>query len=130
VLLAGCKLVVLVLLEVMAESRRLQRERKTVRLMVVMYCADHHGGGGLCAACAELAAFADRKLELCPYGPDKPTCSNCPIHCYRPKPREMMQEVMRYAGPRMLKSHPVLAVMHLFDEKREPSPLPKRPRSQ
>ena len=109
------------------ESKRLRRERRTVRLMVEMYCADHHGGDGLCQECAELAEYADRKLDLCPYGPDKPTCSNCPIHCYRPERREAMREIMRYAGPRMLKTHPVLAVLHLLDEKREPPPLRKRP---
>lgn len=112
-----------------SETRRLRRERKTVRLMVEAYCADRHGGGGLCSECSELADYADRKLDLCPYGPDKPTCSNCPIHCYRPEPRGQMREVMRYAGPRMLKTHPVLALMHLFDEKREPPPSPKKPRS-
>lgn len=118
------------MLEVVGDSRRLQRERRTVRLMVGMYCADNHGGNGLCKGCAELAEYADHKLDLCPYGPDKPACSNCPIHCYRTEPREKMREIMRYAGPRMLKSHPVLAVMHLFDEKREPPPLRKRPPSE
>jgi hypothetical protein len=97
--------------------------------MVEMFCADHHGGGELCDACAELAGYADRKLDLCPYGPDKPTCSNCPIHCYRSEPRERMRQVMRYAGPRMLKTHPVLAVLHLLDEKREPPQLPRGRRS-
>ena len=92
--------------------------------MVGMYCADHHGGDGLCAGCAELADYADGKLDLCPYGPDKPTCTNCPIHCYRSEPREQMREVMRFAGPRMLGTHPVLALMHIFDGKREPPELP------
>lgn len=110
----------------MNESRRLRRERKTVRLMVEMYCAQHHGGDGLCSECLELADYADRKLDLCPYGPEKPSCTNCPIHCYRPEPRERIRQVMRFAGPRMARSHPYLAIMHLFDERREPTPLPKK----
>jgi len=105
---------------------RLARERKTVRAMIEMYCADHHGGDGLCRECAELADYADRRLDLCPYGPDKFTCTNCPIHCYRPEPRERMREVMRYAGPRMFRKHPYLAVMHLIAERRQPPPLPGR----
>ena len=113
----------------MNEPRRISRERKTVRLMVEMFCADRHGGDGLCADCSELADYADRKLDLCPYGPEKPTCANCPIHCYRTEPREQMREVMRFAGPRMVKTHPILALMHVFDDKREAPPQPKSPQS-
>ena len=110
-------------------SRRLDRERRTVRAMVELYCAAHHGTEGLCAACAALADYADRRLDRCPYGPDKPTCVNCPIHCYRAEPREQMRAVMRFAGPRMLRSHPVLAVFHLVDGRR-PAPPPPRPAGQ
>ena len=110
-------------------SRRLERERRTVRAMVELYCAAHHGTAGLCAACGALADYADRRLDRCPYGPDKPTCVSCPIHCYRAEPREQMREVMRFAGPRMLRSHPVLAVFHLVDGRR-PAPPPPRPAGQ
>jgi hypothetical protein len=112
---------------VKSDTRRFARERKTVRAMIEMYCADHHGGDELCRECAELADYADRRLDLCPYGPDKPTCTSCPIHCYRPEPRERMREVMRYAGPRMFRKHPYLAVMHLIAERRPVPPLPGRP---
>jgi len=111
---------------VKSDTPRFVRERKTVRAMIEMYCTDHHGAGGLCRECAELAGYADRRLDLCPYGPDKPTCTNCPIHCYRPEPRERMREVMRYAGPRMLAKHPYLAVMHLIADRRPAPPLPGR----
>ena len=97
--------------------------------MVEMYCAHFHQNRGLCSGCSELADYADRKLGLCPYGPEKPTCTNCPIHCYRPEPREQMREIMRYSGPRMLKNHPYLAIMHIFDGKRGAPPLPEKPRS-
>ncbi len=90
--------------------------------MVQMFCSHHHGGDVLCADCRKLADYADRKLDLCPYGPEKPTCTNCPIHCYRQQPREQMCEVMRFAGPRMLTTHPVLAVLHIFDGRREAPP--------
>lgn len=110
-------------------SRRLERERRTVRAMVELYCAAHHGTDGLCAACGALADYADRRLDRCPYGPDKPTCVNCPIHCYRAEPREQMRAVMRFAGPRMLRTHPVLAVFHLVDGRR-PAPPPPRPTGQ
>jgi hypothetical protein len=106
-------------------DRRLRRERRTVHAMLELYCRAHHGGGATpCSACAELGAYADRRLDRCPYGVDKPTCVNCPIHCYRPLPRERMREVMRWAGPRMLRRHPVLALFHLLDGRREPPPQP------
>jgi hypothetical protein len=92
--------------------------------MVEMYCRRNHGGGGLCTECAELADYADRRLDLCPYGGDKPACTNCPIHCYKPEPREKMREVMRFAGPRVIWSHPYLAIRHLLDEKKEAPELP------
>ena len=94
--------------------------------MVEMYCAHHHGAGSLCGDCADLADYADRRLDCCPYGNEKPTCVDCPIHCYRPDPREKMREVMRFAGPRMLRKHPYLALMHLIDGRRPPPPEPKR----
>jgi hypothetical protein len=111
------------------ESRRIARERETVRVMVEMYCTHHHGEEGLCQECSALADYADRKLDLCPYGPEKPTCTNCPIHCYREEPRERMRQVMRFAGPRMVKTHPILAVMHIFDGKREAPPTPGKSKS-
>lgn len=94
--------------------------------MVGMYCAAHHGTDSLCANCAELADYADRRLDLCPYGAEKPSCANCPIHCYRPQPREAMRAVMRFAGPRMLLTHPFLAVRHLLDDRKKAPALPRR----
>lgn len=108
------------------EARRLARERRTIHAMVAIYCRDHHQGRTPCAECAALAAYADRRLDRCPYGPGKPTCVNCPIHCYAPRQREAVREVMRYAGPRMLLRHPVLAIAHILDGRREAPPLPAR----
>ena len=63
--------------------------------------------------------YAERRLEKCPYGQDKPTCANCPIHCYKPAQREKAREVMRFAGPRMTWRHPWRALNHLFDKLRK-----------
>jgi len=106
-------------------QRRLERERRTVESMIALYCRDiHQTKGGLCPQCAELAAYARKRLEKCPFGADKPTCVNCPIHCYHPEIREQMQQVMRHAGPRMLLKHPYLAIRHMLDGRRE---APKKP---
>ena len=37
---------------------------------------------------------------------NKTTCRLCPVHCHKAGDEERMQEVMRYAGPRMLLYHP------------------------
>ena len=47
----------------------------------------------------------------------------CPVHCYEAAMRERVRQVMRYAGPRMLLRHPILALLHLRDERR---PLSER----
>ena len=46
-------------------------------------------------------------------------CSNCTVHCYRPEMRERIRTVMRYAGPRMLFHHPVMAIRHMIESQRE-----------
>lgn len=115
----------------MSERRaraRVERERRTIDAMIAMYCRDHHGGGEgrLCEACEGLRAYASRRLDLCVFKLDKPTCVKCPVHCYRPDPREQVRQVMRYAGPRMLKEHPVLAIRHVVDGWRKAPELPRR----
>jgi hypothetical protein len=99
------------------EQKHLVRERLTMAMMVGIYCSDHHGTSGeiLCSECREFLDYAEVRLEKCPYGEDKPTCSNCPIHCYKPAQREQAKAIMRYAGPRMLFRHPLLAVAHKLD---------------
>ena len=95
---------------------RIDRERKTVRAMIALYCRDHHGGSGtLCDECEALLAYARARLDKCPFQENKTTCARCPVHCYQPVLRERIRSVMRYAGPRMLCRHPVLAVAHLID---------------
>ena len=98
-------------------KKHLERERRTIEKMVEIYCTDHHGAarGTLCADCRVFMDYANVRLDKCPYGDDKPTCSNCPIHCYKPAQRAQVKDIMRYAGPRMLLRHPVLAIMHKID---------------
>ncbi|MGR5236025.1 nitrous oxide-stimulated promoter family protein [Vibrio alfacsensis] len=104
---------------------KLATEFKTVKAMVKVYCRDHHGTkGDLCSECRALLDYAEVRLDRCPYGEDKPTCNKCPIHCYKPEPKEQMRIVMRYAGPRMLLQHPILAIRHLVHEKRSVSAKP------
>ena len=64
---------------------------------------------------ADEDANKDSRMKAAWYQGRKPTCAKCPIHCYKPAMREQIRDVMRYAGPRMLKRHPVLAIRHLLN---------------
>lgn len=109
-------------------NRGLERERRTVAAMIRIYCRDRHRTRGeLCAECRRLHDYAMGRLDRCPFGEDKPTCAQCPVHCYQPALRERIREVMRYAGPRMLWRHPWLAICHLLEgRKPAPSSVPRK----
>lgn len=99
--------------------KHLDRERRTIRKMVEIYCHDHHGSSGLCEECSVFMNYADVRLDKCPFGDEKPTCSNCPVHCYKPHYRDQAKAIMRYAGPRMLLRHPLLTIAHYIDGRRQ-----------
>jgi hypothetical protein len=95
---------------------RLAREWKTMSAMVRIYCRDHHHPAeGLCAECRQFLDYAEVRLERCRFGGEKPTCANCPVHCYQRDRREQARVVMRYAGPRMMWEHPVMSLRHWLD---------------
>ncbi len=95
---------------------RLAREWKTMTAMVRIYCRDHHHpGDGLCGECRQFLDYAGVRLERCRFGAEKPTCANCPVHCYQRDRREQARVVMRYAGPRMLWEHPLMSLRHWLD---------------
>ncbi len=87
--------------------------------MIGIYCRSHHGASkALCADCEGLLSYAEERISKCPFGVDKPVCNHCTVHCYKPAMREAIQRVMRYAGPRMLGRHPLLAIRHLIRSRR------------
>ncbi|MFE4710980.1 nitrous oxide-stimulated promoter family protein [Paenibacillus sp. NPDC056722] len=105
---------------------RISREKTTVRIMIVKYCKGHGHLGtghikakveeqGVCVECGELLAYAWKRLEHCCFGENKTTCGRCPVHCYKPDRRSEIKTVMRYAGPRMIWSHPLTTLRHMLD---------------
>ena len=111
----------------MFRTNRLAQEHKTIRIMVEMYCRQHHGSkSGLCPDCVQLLDYAKLRLSKCPYQEKKPVCAKCPIHCYKPEMRARIASVMRYSGPRLIRTHPLLAIRHLMERRKEP---PKKPGS-
>ena len=92
------------------------RERRTIAAMIGIYCRAQHGTRDvLCDECERLLAYANGRLVRCPFGAEKPACAYCPVHCYKPAIRQQIKDVMRYAGPRMLYRHPILAIRHIWD---------------
>lgn len=97
-------------------NRRLAREWKTIDAMIRCYCHDRHDTSEeLCRECRRLHDYAALRLERCRFGAEKPTCANCPVHCYQKVWRDQVKVVMRYAGPRMLWEHPLLSLFHWLD---------------
>ncbi|MCK8817234.1 nitrous oxide-stimulated promoter family protein [Natroniella sulfidigena] len=95
---------------------RLAREKDTLKKMVKLFCQNNHSSQeGLCQECNQLLRYAIKRVDNCHYGEEKPVCGKCEIHCYKSEMREKVIEIMRYAGPRMLFKHPILAVKHLID---------------
>ena len=101
------------------QSKR-EREKRIVSEMIALYCRRKHGTKGrICEDCAALDAYARMRSDKCPFMETKTFCSNCKVHCYKPEMREKIREVMRFSGPRMLTVHPVLAIKHVIESKRE-----------
>lgn len=101
------------------------REKETVSLMIALYCRKNHGGKEFCPECAALKDYAWKRIDKCPLMETKTFCSNCKVHCYKADMRERIRAVMRFSGPRMLFHHPVMAVRHLIETKKEKKRLEK-----
>lgn len=115
------------------ENPRIKRERKTMEVMIRIYCKGKHSDTGrhfnsiytgskiikLCSECECLYHYACERLIACPIRDEKPSCKNCTIHCYKPDMKENIRTVMRYAGPRMFYRHPILSIMHFIDNRND-----------
>lgn len=91
---------------------KIEHEKIMVERMIRLYCRGREGNRTLCADCREVLDYAHRRLDMCRYGEAKPACKNCPTHCYTPRYRAKIREIMRYSGPRMLLRDPVGAIRH------------------
>ncbi len=109
-------------------GKRLQREKLTIQRMIALYQSSAPAALADPAHYQQLYQYACNRLDRCPFGEEKPACKQCPIHCYQPAKREEMKSIMRWAGPRMLWRHPILALRHLLDDRRPVPPIPERKR--
>ena len=103
-----------------------EREKRTVALMIRLYCRKKHGTKkNLCRECEALSQYAMQRSDKCPFMETKTFCANCRVHCYKPEMREKIREVMRFSGPGMILHHPVMAVRHVIESKKEKNRLEK-----
>lgn len=97
-----------------------EREKDLVSEMIALYCRKQHGSRkGLCVECMVLNTYARDRSDRCPFMETKTFCSNCKVHCYRPEMREKIRVVMRFSGPRMIFCHPIIAVRHVLEVRKE-----------
>ena len=107
------------------ESKR-EQEKRTVALMIRLYCKKKHSTTSeLCSACQILHDYAMQRSDKCPFMETKTFCSNCKVHCYKKDMRDKIREVMRFSGPRMVFYHPVMAIRHVIESKKEKKRLEK-----
>jgi predicted amidophosphoribosyltransferase len=99
-------------------NSKIKSDLETADLMIHIFCQNRHGRReGLCPECRELLEYVTLRLKKCPLRENKPRCSKCPVHCYKPEMRERIRAVMKYAGPRMLYRHPVRSWKHYVQGK-------------
>jgi len=100
-------------------NKRIRREILTVEKMIRLYCKhDHKIGVDGCKECGDLLEYARKHTLNCKFGDQKPVCSNCLVHCYKPEKREKIKMVMRFSGPRMIWTYPNLAIQYIYDKKK------------
>lgn len=104
------------------EFKHWRDEKKLIPVMILKYCKGNHKAKRkeegvskkcLCSECTKLNEYALFRLEKCPFKKNKGFCSFCKIHCYIPEYKTKIKDVMRYAGPRMLLSHPIFSISHV-----------------
>lgn len=104
----------------MTVEEKRQFEKVMVTDMIALYCRKKHGSKTeMCPECAALSEYACMRSDKCPFMETKTFCSNCTVHCYKPQMREKIRAVMRFSGPRMLFHHPVTAMRHVIESKKE-----------
>ena len=116
-----------------AGDQRMERDLTLLARFIQAFCEARHTGAErgavvlpdyhipmlrgrppeLCADCRKLLAHALVKRSHCPMNP-KPACKKCPKHCYAPKYRAQIREVMRFSGQRMVLRGRLDYLLHLF----------------
>lgn len=102
-------------MSIFGTNHTIELEKRTITTIINLYCRGNHSHcGELCDSCIALLDYSLERINHCRWGMNKPSCSQCPIHCYQHEMREQIRIIMRCAGPRMIWHHPYLAIIHLL----------------
>jgi hypothetical protein len=116
-----------------ASPESLARDLKTLARFIEVHCTHKHPdaekesvalpgfdmdrlakpGLALCPDCRKLLAHAFVKRAHCPMHP-KPACKHCPNHCYHPRYRAEIREVMKFSGRHLVLHGRVDYLAHLL----------------
>ncbi len=94
------------------------KEKELITIMINLYNKKKFKQKQLTKEMQELLDYSYLRIENCPHrkknlNGEKPFCSCCSIQCYKADMRQNMVEVMKFSGPRILFSHPIVAIDHL-----------------
>ena len=93
---------------------KIEKEKKTVSIMIDIYCQKVHKVQSLCSDCNQLKEYTHNRLDKCQFGEEKSSCKKCSTHCYNNEMRQKIKQVMCYSGPRMLYVCPLYYVRHFL----------------
>ncbi len=93
-------------------------EKELITIMIKLYNKKKLGQKQLTKEMQELLDYSYLRIENCPhrkknFNGKKPFCSCCTIQCYKADMKQDMVEVMKFSGPRMIFSHPIVSIEHL-----------------
>lgn len=91
-----------------------EKEERLIELMILNYCKGHKHLGLPCNSCNELIQYTRERIKNCPFMETKTYCSSCEVNCYSKEMRSRIKEVMRYSGPRMIVSNPIMVMDHMY----------------
>jgi len=103
------------------EEEKIRKDIRVLADLTEVYCKKKHAGAkhspivakgkiaeysdalsvSLCTDCTKLVLHGTVMRIQCPLDP-KPECKYCPDHCYHPKYRAQVREVMRFAWRHLL----------------------------
>ncbi|VDY38931.1 Nitrous oxide-stimulated promoter [Salmonella enterica subsp. enterica serovar Daytona] len=69
-------------------GKRIAREKLTIKKMIALYESQCPQASAVQGHYDALFAYAQKRLDKCVFGEEKPACKQCPVHCYQPAKRE------------------------------------------
>ena len=63
-------------------GKRISREKLTIKKMIDLYQAKCPQASAEPEHYEALFVYAQKRLDKCVFGEEKPACKQCPVHCY------------------------------------------------